>query len=76
MDNLHARDALVGAWRLVSWENHPADGQVSYPMGTDAIGYVLHAADGRFSITTSRKGPGWVRRRDLLSGPPRRRSGP
>jgi hypothetical protein len=30
-------DALVGAWRLVSWENRAADGEVTYPMGTDAL---------------------------------------
>src|SRR5215212_1932972 len=51
MNTVQARDALVGAWRLVSWENRAADGQVTHPMGTDAIGYVLYTADGRFSIT-------------------------
>jgi hypothetical protein len=39
---------------LISWENRAADGQVTYPMGTDAIGYVIYAADGRFSVTISR----------------------
>jgi hypothetical protein len=33
MNKVHARDALVGAWRLVSWENQAADGQVTYPWG-------------------------------------------
>jgi hypothetical protein len=33
MNQMYARDALVGAWRLVSWENQAADGQVSYPVG-------------------------------------------
>jgi hypothetical protein len=56
MDQVHAHDALVGAWRLVSWENQAADGQVTYPMGPDPNGYVLYAADGRFSVTISRRG--------------------
>jgi Lipocalin-like domain len=68
MNRVHARDALVGAWRLVSWENQAADGQVTYPMGTDAIGYVIYAADGRFSITISRRGRTGFVAGDLLSG--------
>jgi len=55
MDELQARDALVGAWRLVSWENRAADGQVTYPMGADPSGYVLYTGNGRFSITISRR---------------------
>ena len=68
MDNVQARDALVGAWRLVSWENQTADGQVTYPMGTDPNGYVIYAADGRFSITISQRGRAGFAADDLLSG--------
>jgi Lipocalin-like domain len=70
MNKVHTRDALVGAWRLVSWENHAADGQVTHPMGTDAIGYVIYAADGRFSITSSRRDRVGFAAADLLSGTP------
>ncbi len=48
MSNVHKREALVGAWQLRSWENRAADGQVTYPMGTDALGSLLYTADGRF----------------------------
>ena len=65
---MRARDALVGAWRLISWENQTADGQVTYPMGTDPNGYVLYAADGRFSIIISRRGRARFAAGDLLSG--------
>jgi Lipocalin-like domain len=68
MDNVQARDALVGAWRLISWENQTADGQVTYPMGTDPDGYVIYAADGRFSITISQRGRAGFAAGDLLSG--------
>jgi hypothetical protein len=68
MDELQARDALVGAWRLVSWENRAADGQVTYPMGADPSGYVLYTADGRFSITISRRGRAGFAADDLLGG--------
>jgi hypothetical protein len=68
MNKVHTRDALVGAWRLLSWENQAADGQVTYPMGTDAIGYVIYAFDGRFSITISQRGRTGFAAGDLLSG--------
>ena len=68
MDTVDARGALVGAWRLVSWENQAADGQVTYPMGPDPNGYVLYTADGRFSITISRRGRARFAAGDLLSG--------
>ena len=68
MDNVQARDALVGAWRLVSWENQTADGPGHYPMGPDPNGYVIYAADGRFSITISQRGRAGFAAGDLLSG--------
>ncbi len=68
MNQMHAREALVGAWRLVSWENQAADGQVSYPMGPNPIGYVLYTGDGRFSVTISRLGRAGFAAGDLLSG--------
>jgi Lipocalin-like domain len=68
MNELQAPDALVGGWRLVSWENRAADGQVTYPMGTDPIGYLLYTADGRFSITISRRGRARSAAGDLLGG--------
>jgi hypothetical protein len=68
MAQVQAHGALVGAWRLVSWENQAADGQVTYPMGPDPIGYVLYSADGRFSVTISRAGRAGFAAGDLLSG--------
>jgi hypothetical protein len=68
MDKMQARDALVGAWRLISWENQAADGQVTYPMGPDPDGYVIYAAGGRFSVTISRRGRAGFAAGDLLSG--------
>jgi hypothetical protein len=68
MNKVQGPDALVGAWRLVSWENRAADGQVSYPMGTDAMGYLLYTANGRFSVTISRRGRARFTAGDLLGG--------
>jgi lipocalin-like protein len=38
---------LIGTWRLLSWENRSLDdGQVSYPLGEDATGYLIYNNDG------------------------------
>ena len=38
---------LIGTWRLLSWENRRVeDGQVSYPLGKDATGYIMYNDDG------------------------------
>ena len=39
--NKYPKNSIVGTWKLVSWENRTADGQVSYPFGKEAIGYIL-----------------------------------
>ena len=45
--------ALVGAWRLVHWEQRGEDGAVTYPFGADARGYLLYTAQGVVSATLS-----------------------
>jgi hypothetical protein len=37
---------FLGTWRLISWENRAADGQLGYPLGPDALGYITYTADG------------------------------
>jgi hypothetical protein len=68
VSKVHGREALVGAWQLLSWENRAADGQVTYPMGTDALGSLLYTASGRFSVTISRRGRAGFAAGDLLGG--------
>ena len=67
MSEVQPRDELVGAWQLISWENHAADGRVTYPMGTDAVGYLTYTADGRCSVMISRAGRAVFSGNDLLS---------
>lgn len=47
---------LVGSWRLVSCVEHGADGNVSYPMGTDAIGQLNYDSAGRMSAQLVERG--------------------
>jgi len=42
-----ASNPLIGTWRLLSWENPSVEvGQVSYPLGEDATGYIIYNEDG------------------------------
>ena len=42
--------ALVGAWKLVSWEIRTADGGLSWPMGKSPAGMLTYDDSGRVSV--------------------------
>ncbi len=46
-----SENQLQGTWQLVSFEMRYSDGQISYPYGQDAIGYLMYTADGYMSAT-------------------------
>lgn len=50
------RDLFVGTWRLLSIEMRQPDGQVSYPLGRDAVGYILYTEDGYMSVAMMSSG--------------------
>jgi hypothetical protein len=60
---------LIGTWKLISWENRSlVDGQVSYPLGKDATGYIMYNEDGYVFVAIM--GPNRLKfaADDLLSG--------
>ncbi len=59
---------LIGTWRLVSWENRDADGQISHPLGEDAVGYIMYSPDGYMSVAIMRPDRTKFAAGDLLSG--------
>jgi hypothetical protein len=60
---------LIGTWRLVSWENRSAvDGQVSYPLGKDAVGYIMYNEDGYMFVAIMGPNRPKFAAEDLLSG--------
>ena len=60
---------LIGTWKLVSWENRSVvDGQVSYPLGKDAAGYIMYNQDGYMAVAIARPGRAKFAAGDLLGG--------
>ena len=64
-----ASNPLVGTWRLVSWENRSVgDGEVSHPLGKDAVGYIMYGRDGYMSVAISQPDRARFAAGDLLGG--------
>jgi hypothetical protein len=59
---------LIGTWRLISWENRDADGRITYPLGEDALGYIIYNADGYMFVAIMGPGRAKFAAGDLLSG--------
>jgi Lipocalin-like domain len=59
---------LIGTWKLISWENRSVDGQISYPFGRDAVGYIMYNQDGYMFVAISRPNREKFAAGDLLRG--------
>ena len=60
---------LIGTWRLISWETRSVDGQkISYPLGKDAVGYIMYNEDGYMFVAISRPNRQKFTLGDLLGG--------
>jgi hypothetical protein len=42
---------LIGAWRLITVEDHQADGTILHPYGERALGYLIYHPEGYMSAT-------------------------
>jgi hypothetical protein len=64
-----ASNPLIGTWRLVSWETRSiVDGRLSYPLGKDAVGYIMYGQDGYMSVAIMAPERAMFAAGDLLSG--------
>jgi hypothetical protein len=44
------RERLIGSWKLISWEEtNPGTGEVSYPLGKNAMGSIVYDPGGHMS---------------------------
>ena len=65
---------LIGTWRLLSWENRSVGGEISYPLGKDAVGYIMYGRDGYMSVAIMRPDRAKFAAGDLLGGSARERA--
>lgn len=45
---------LEGTWRLVSFDVRDQGGQIVYPFGRDAVGFITYTGDGRMAVQFGR----------------------
>ena len=45
------RNPLLGTWRLVELVSRGEDGDVVYPLGRGAVGYITYTPEGRMSVS-------------------------
>lgn len=62
-------DQFVGAWRLLSLEARTSAGEVSYPFGKDATGYLLYCREGYMSVAVMRAHRAHFALPDALAAP-------
>jgi len=41
---------LVGTWRLVSFESRGSGGEITYPLGKEAVGQITYGPEGRMAV--------------------------
>jgi hypothetical protein len=61
-------ERFVGTWKLVSFETRGEDGEVAYPFGKDALGYIMYSADDYMSVTVLPKNRRRFNTQDILGG--------
>ena len=67
-------DSVVGTWRLKRWETRDAEGRVAYPLGPNAVGYLIYTPEGHVSVSIMRADRLAFAGDDLLAGAPEERA--
>ncbi len=64
------KEQFVGAWKLISSEFRRSDGEVSYPLGKNAVGLLIYDASGHVSAHLMRPDRPAFASSDHLKGTP------
>lgn len=59
---------FVGTWCLVSMEARSSDGEVTYPLGEDAGGFIMYSPDGYMSVVLFSAGRERLGTSDIQAG--------
>lgn len=65
-DSLQAK--LLGAWRLTSYVAESPNGEAIYPLGPDAVGYIMYTTDGHMSASVMRPARSEFSSNDMMGG--------
>lgn len=64
-----------GTWRLISFEARTSSGEVSYPLGRDAAGFLVYGQGGYMVASVMRKDRADFNSADILRRKARREAG-
>jgi len=59
-------DPFVGTWRLLFLETRTSGGDIGYPLGKDAVGYLIYSHEGFMAASIMRAGRANFASADLL----------
>lgn len=59
---------VIGSWRLVTWRRIVQGGETTYPLGEQAAGMLLYAADGLMAVMMLAPGRAPLATTDALGG--------
>lgn len=59
---------FIGTWKLVSWEARDQNGSISYPFGTNAVGYIMYNTGGFMAVNIAKKDRPPIASKDIFGG--------
>ncbi len=59
---------LAGSWKLLAWRRIEQDGSTTYPLGEDATGVLIYAADGSMAVQMTAAHRPAIRSENALGG--------
>ncbi|QDO94904.1 lipocalin-like domain-containing protein [Formosa sediminum] len=70
MKNIKLRDQLVGAWTLKEFTQENENGETSYPLDKDPLGFIMYTPDGYMSAQMQKKDRNLFKSDDMFAGEP------
>lgn len=62
------KEKVIGIWSLVSFQTQGKDGNIIYPLGKDATGYIMYHPEGYMSANLIRQGRKAYASGDMFEG--------
>lgn len=62
------KEQLIGTWKLVRYQDEDKDGNIFFPLGKDASGFIMYNPDGYMSAQLMQQGRAAYESGDLHTG--------